>query len=38
VIECVYRDIRASKFHPLTPEATLLESGRQALGVPGLLR
>lgn len=38
VIERAYRDIRASKFHPLTPEATLLESGRQALGVPGLLR
>jgi alkylation response protein AidB-like acyl-CoA dehydrogenase len=38
VIERAYRDIRASKFHPLTPEATLLESGRQALGVPGLLQ
>jgi alkylation response protein AidB-like acyl-CoA dehydrogenase len=38
VIERAYRDIRASKFHPLTPEATLLESGRQALGVPGMLR
>ena len=38
VIERAYRDIRASKFHPLTPEATLLESGQQALGVPGLLR
>jgi alkylation response protein AidB-like acyl-CoA dehydrogenase len=38
VIERAYRDIRASKFHPLTPEATLLESGRHALGVPGLLR
>jgi alkylation response protein AidB-like acyl-CoA dehydrogenase len=38
VIERAYRDIRASKFHPLTPEASLLESGRQALKVPGLLR
>jgi alkylation response protein AidB-like acyl-CoA dehydrogenase len=38
VIERAYRDIRASKFHPLTPEATLLESGRHALGVAGLLR
>jgi alkylation response protein AidB-like acyl-CoA dehydrogenase len=37
VIERCYRDIRAAKFHPLTPEATLVESGRQALGVPGLL-
>lgn len=37
VIERAYRDVRAAKFHPLTPEATLLESGRQALGVPGLL-
>jgi len=38
VIERCYRDIRAAKFHPLTPEATLVESGRQALGVPGLLQ
>ncbi len=38
VIERAYRDIRASKFHPLTPETTLLEAGRHALGVPGLLR
>jgi alkylation response protein AidB-like acyl-CoA dehydrogenase len=38
VIERCYRDIRAAKFHPLTPEATLVESGRQALGVAGLLR
>lgn len=38
VIERAYRDIRAAKFHPLTPEVTLLESGRQALAVPGLLR
>lgn len=38
VIERAYRDIRAAKFHPLTPEATLVETGRHALGVPGLLR
>jgi alkylation response protein AidB-like acyl-CoA dehydrogenase len=37
VIERAYRDIRASKFHPLTPEATHLETGRHALGAPGLL-
>lgn len=37
VIERAYRDIRAAKFHPLTPEATLVETGRRALGVPGLL-
>ncbi|KAA1426253.1 acyl-CoA dehydrogenase family protein [Nocardioides antri] len=37
VIERAYRDIRAVKFHPLTPEATLVESGRQALGLTGLL-
>ncbi|HET6668158.1 MAG TPA: acyl-CoA dehydrogenase family protein [Intrasporangium sp.] len=38
VIERAYRDIRAAKFHPLTPETTLLESGRDALGVPGLFQ
>lgn len=38
VIERAYRDVRAAKFHPLTPEATLVESGRQALGAPGLLQ
>jgi alkylation response protein AidB-like acyl-CoA dehydrogenase len=37
VIERAYRDIRAAKFHPLTPEDTLLETGRHALGAPGLL-
>lgn len=37
VIERAYRDVRAIRFHPLTPEATLVESGRYALGVPGLL-
>lgn len=38
VIERAYRDVRAATFHPLTPEATHLEAGRHALGVPGLLR
>lgn len=37
VVERAYRDVRAIKFHPLTPEATLVESGRHALGAPGLL-
>jgi len=32
VIERCYRDIRAIKFHPFTPEQTLLEAGRDALG------
>ena len=36
VVERCYRDIRAVKFHPLTPEDTLLEIGRRALGVPGV--
>lgn len=36
VVERCYRDIRAVKFHPLTPEDTLLELGRRALGVPGV--
>ena len=34
VIERCYRDIRAAKFHPLTPEVTLLHAGRLALGLP----
>jgi alkylation response protein AidB-like acyl-CoA dehydrogenase len=34
VIERCYRDIRAAKFHPLTPEETLLHAGRLALGMP----
>jgi alkylation response protein AidB-like acyl-CoA dehydrogenase len=34
VIERSYRDIRAVKFHPLTPEATLVHRGRLALGLP----
>lgn len=33
-IERAYRDIRAAKFHPLTPEQTLVHSGRLALGQP----
>ncbi|MDZ5623162.1 acyl-CoA dehydrogenase family protein [Nocardioides sp. HM23] len=37
VIERAYRDIRAVKFHPLTPEATLVETGRHELGITGLL-
>jgi alkylation response protein AidB-like acyl-CoA dehydrogenase len=32
-IERAYRDIRAVKFHPLTPELTLLHAGRHALGL-----
>ena len=32
VIERCYRDIRGIKFHPLTPELSLLMSGRLALG------
>lgn len=32
VIERAYRDIRAVKFHPFTPEDTLLALGRAALG------
>lgn len=38
VVERAYRDIRAAKFHPLTPEATLVETGRQELGESGLLQ
>lgn len=34
VVERAYRDIRAAKFHPLTPEDTLLHAGRLALGLP----
>jgi alkylation response protein AidB-like acyl-CoA dehydrogenase len=37
VIERAYRDVRAVKFHPLTPEATHVEAGRHALGRPGML-
>ena len=34
VIERAYRDIRAAKFHPFSPEATLLHAGQVALGLP----
>lgn len=34
VIERAYRDVRAAKFHPLTPEDTLVQAGRLALGLP----
>lgn len=34
VIERSYRDVRAVKFHPFTPEVTLLHAGRAALGLP----
>jgi len=34
VIERCYRDIRAIKFHPLTPELALIQSGQLALGQP----
>ena len=37
VIERAYRDIRAIKFHPLTPDATMVETGRHELGLTGLL-
>ena len=39
VIERAYRDIRAAKLHPLTPELTLVHAGRLALGrsVDGVL-
>ena len=33
-IERCYRDIRAAKFHPFTPELTLVHGGRLALGLP----
>ena len=33
-IERCYRDIRAAKFHPFSPEQTLLHAGRLALGLP----
>jgi alkylation response protein AidB-like acyl-CoA dehydrogenase len=33
VIERAYRDIRAAKFHPLSPELTLVHGGRLALGL-----
>jgi len=33
-IERAYRDIRAAKFHPFSPELTLMHAGRLALGLP----
>lgn len=33
-IEQCYRDIRAAKFHPFSPEESLLHAGRLALGEP----
>jgi alkylation response protein AidB-like acyl-CoA dehydrogenase len=33
-IERYYRDIRAAKFHPFTPEQTLVHAGRASLGLP----
>ena len=33
VIERSYRDIRAAKFHPLDPDATLVHAGRHSLGL-----
>jgi alkylation response protein AidB-like acyl-CoA dehydrogenase len=33
-IERAYRDVRAAKLHPFTPETTLLHAGRVALGLP----
>ncbi|KQW45125.1 acyl-CoA dehydrogenase [Nocardioides sp. Root1257] len=38
VVERAYRDIRAAKFHPLTPEATQVATGRHELGESGLLQ
>ena len=33
-IEQCYRDVRGAKFHPLTPEQTLLYDARVKLGLP----
>ncbi len=33
-VERCYRDIRAAKFHPFSPEVTLVHAGRLALGLP----
>ena len=35
VVERCYRDIRAAKFHPTTPEDTLLLAGERAFTLPG---
>jgi alkylation response protein AidB-like acyl-CoA dehydrogenase len=34
VIERCYRDVRGAKFHPFTPEMSLVFAGRAALGLP----
>lgn len=34
VVERSYRDIRGAKLHPLTPERTLVQAGRLAMGLP----
>jgi alkylation response protein AidB-like acyl-CoA dehydrogenase len=33
-VERCYRDVRAAKFHPFSPELTLVHAGRVALGLP----
>lgn len=33
-IERCYRDVRAAKFHPFTPEQTLVHAGKVSLGIP----
>jgi acyl-CoA dehydrogenase len=33
-LERAYRDVHAGKYHPLTPEKTVLYAGRNALGLP----
>jgi acyl-CoA dehydrogenase len=33
-IERCYRDVRGAKFHPFTPEQTLVHAGRVCLGLP----
>ncbi len=33
-IERSYRDVRGVKFHPFTPEETLVHAGKVALGLP----
>ncbi|WP_410659424.1 acyl-CoA dehydrogenase family protein [Amycolatopsis sp. lyj-112] len=35
-LERAFRDVRAGTFHPLTPEATLIYAGKQALGDSGV--
>ena len=33
-LERAFRDVRAGKYHPMTPERTLLYAGQLALGLP----